>query len=232
LLTQAADQLFSAAKQRLYETSRDNHHRNHPEKMQEKPLSSSSSSSLSSAIKIVLEPNPKWKALEDLLHEIHRHHQEKQLRDSAATTILPHQGGARILIMVRDDRTVAQLREFLVFGHAMLLHRFRQYVCQNEGKKKSIEHERLLEHVVLHATSPGTKAEVTPPVVMPKTATTMAGSKKRKEGMTITAASGDNCAKGPPSSSCISSSYGMSVEELAHWRYFSRSIYMYIDGYR
>ncbi|OQS04833.1 DNA repair endonuclease XPF [Thraustotheca clavata] len=154
LFTSAADRLFTAAKKRLYKVG----------KKKDK-------------VEITLEPNSKWKSLDDLLNEINQ--AKSKLDENLA-------GGVSTLIMVRDERTSSQLREYLYFnGSDMLEHRFRQYL-QQKNSSFSTEHQLLLQAIGL-------------------TTTTTATSGKRKS---TPAAASDN---GPSELA----SYGLSMEELA-----------------
>ncbi|XP_039630424.1 DNA repair endonuclease XPF [Polypterus senegalus] len=60
---------------------------------------------------LVLEVNPKWEALSEVLKEIERENKEAELEPG------------RVLICASDDRTCAQLREFVVRGPEALLTR-------------------------------------------------------------------------------------------------------------
>ncbi|KDO30046.1 hypothetical protein SPRG_05237 [Saprolegnia parasitica CBS 223.65] len=106
-------------------------------------------------IELTLEANSKWQSLHELLAEI---------RDAPATSSV--QGGAATLILVRDERTCAQLREFLYCGGTdMLQRRFRQYLQQKGGTSFSTEHQLLLQACgiapAVHKTSAGKRKAVT-----------------------------------------------------------------------
>ncbi|KAG7390554.1 DNA repair endonuclease XPF [Phytophthora pseudosyringae] len=133
LFTDAADRLLTAAKERLYQIV---------DPKTKKPvnlrqLASSNGAGSSAAgnaeLKLVLEQNPKWDALKEILDEVHNEQkkQKKQNKDK-----LPA-GGASILVMIKDERTCAQLREFLSLGaQEMMRRRFGHYLLQKEATLK------------------------------------------------------------------------------------------------
>ncbi|TDH72931.1 hypothetical protein CCR75_008688 [Bremia lactucae] len=130
LFTDAADRLLTAAKERLYQlvdvtTKKPINCRQPPFT---KKLSSPGTNNVE--LKLILEQNPKWDALNEILDEFHDKHQpkSKQLNDRLVA------GGASVLVMVKDERTCAQLREFLSLGaQEMMRRRFGHYLLQKEA---------------------------------------------------------------------------------------------------
>ncbi|OQR98626.1 DNA repair endonuclease XPF [Achlya hypogyna] len=101
-----------------------------------------------SAIELTLEPNAKWQAVDDLLREI---------RDTPSAAAL--RGGTSTLIMVRDERTCSQLREYLYFGGTdMLRRRFCSYLQQKGASSFSTEHQLLLQACGIAPATTGPKA--------------------------------------------------------------------------
>ena len=91
LLTPAADRLFKIAKQRIY-----NIIPTKPTAKNPNPVS---------RLKPVLEENPKWKLLHQILTEI-----EKKSKDEDSDS------DARILVMVKDERTLDTIKSYLLDG--------------------------------------------------------------------------------------------------------------------
>ncbi|XP_029432485.1 DNA repair endonuclease XPF isoform X2 [Rhinatrema bivittatum] len=81
---------------------------------------------------LVLESSPKWEALSDVLQEIERENQ-----DSDALG-----GPGRVLICASDDRTCAQLREYITAGAEALLMRLYK---KSFGRDEKIEEPWLKE---------------------------------------------------------------------------------------
>lgn len=126
LFTEAADRVFTAAKDRLYSVSKTS-----------KPFVTVGAVSL----ELQIELNPKWVSLLEVLAEIQE--QRKTMTDRL--------GGADILIMAKDERTCAQIRESLYLGGTkMIKRRFARYLadrCSTFSKfaTLSIEQQLLLE---------------------------------------------------------------------------------------
>jgi DNA excision repair protein ERCC-4 len=96
LLTPAADVLFRTAKERIYTIVVPK-----PTLQVPKPVAK---------LKPVLEENPKWRLLRNVLDEIQQDYEEKkQHRDETG-------GPANVLVMVKDERTLESLRSYLVDG--------------------------------------------------------------------------------------------------------------------
>lgn len=152
LFTEAADRLFTAAKERLYRVV--DKKTRAPINLRRLGGSSGASASLKAytiknvELELVLERNPKWEALAQTLEEVY---EELHKKEAGATFA----GGASVLVMVKDERTCAQLREFLSLGDRdMMQRRFGHFLLQKEAalKKKAssaaslgIEQTLLLE---------------------------------------------------------------------------------------
>lgn len=133
LFTEAADRLFTAAKERVYRVV---------DKKTKNPINLRKLGANSAATKaftvknveldLVLERNPKWQALSQTLDDVHEEMQQKE-------SVTQYAGGAMVLVMVKDERTRAQLREFLSLGdREMMKRRFVHFLLQKEAaiKKK------------------------------------------------------------------------------------------------
>ncbi|KAK1930615.1 DNA repair endonuclease XPF [Phytophthora citrophthora] len=171
LFTDAADRLLSAAKERLYQIV--NAKTKKPISLRRPGPSTSAGSRTAGTstdnaeLKLVLEQNPKWDALKEILDEVH---DEQKQQDKKRQV----DGGASVLVMVKDERTCAQLREFLSLGaQEMMRRRFGHYLLQKEAilKQKggnmaslSLEQKLLLEAATkLRTDELYTEDEVSPP---------------------------------------------------------------------
>ena len=107
LLTTPGDELFKVAKERIYRIV-DGHHQ-----QQQQPRSKNGPKPLKRLI-CELEENPKWRLLHQVLSEVEGRHREKNKgrdRDDE------DQGGNnRVLVMVKDERTLGSIRSYLVDG--------------------------------------------------------------------------------------------------------------------
>ena len=106
LLQPTGEILFQKAKERLYcitETSGQS-------KLKSKPPEANVQNTDPSVLKPILEENPKWRLLRKVLTEIqqefHEHHDSLNLTTKAA----------RILVMVKDERTIETLHSYLTEG--------------------------------------------------------------------------------------------------------------------
>ncbi|CAH0476693.1 unnamed protein product [Peronospora belbahrii] len=134
LFTDAADRLLSAAKERLYQIV---------DPTTKKPvnlrqLGASNGAALQTAniaeLKLVLEQNPKWDALKEIVDEVHEQQCDQKKKKNQEKLAA---GGASVLVMVKDERTCAQLREFLCLGaQEMMRRRFAHYLLQKEATLK------------------------------------------------------------------------------------------------
>jgi DNA excision repair protein ERCC-4 len=89
LLTPAADRLFRIAKKRIYTI------------IPSKPTAKNPNPV--SRLQPILEVNPKWRLLHQVLTEIERKSKDRQ-------------GGARVLVMVKDERTLESIKSYLIDG--------------------------------------------------------------------------------------------------------------------
>ena len=121
LLTPAADSLFRTAKERLYSI-----HYKDPSEEIPNPVG---------VLVPSLEDNPKWRLLKTVLGEIK---DEEDLRE--------HDRAAVILVMVKDDRTLMELREYLMRGkdYTMTL-RWCRYLEKYNDRVRAIGAEKLPE---------------------------------------------------------------------------------------
>jgi DNA excision repair protein ERCC-4 len=115
LLTPAADMLFRKAKERLYTLI--------------KPKATKKVPNPVAKLKPVLEENPKWRLLRHIIKEIHEDYSKK-------TKTL---GPVNVLIMVKDERTVADVRSYLVDGRqkAMTM-RWLRYLEGYNDRSRSV----------------------------------------------------------------------------------------------
>ncbi|KAI9923079.1 hypothetical protein PsorP6_000256 [Peronosclerospora sorghi] len=133
LFTDAADRLLTAAKERLYKIV---------DPKTKKPVNFLQVGALNgmtldaagiAELELVLEQNPKWDVLKEILDEVHNEQQryEKQQKTRESEKLAAR--GARVLVMVKEERTCAQLREFLSLGaQEMMRRRFAHYLHQKE----------------------------------------------------------------------------------------------------
>ncbi|KAI8332645.1 hypothetical protein BC941DRAFT_436197 [Chlamydoabsidia padenii] len=97
LFLDAADQLITSARKRVYVKSTDKEYESTPDMAYNHTLVGD----LPNNTRLVLEEQPKWKLLQDILDEI----------GEDATTNTIH--GAPVLVMVNDQRNCAQLQEYI-----------------------------------------------------------------------------------------------------------------------
>jgi DNA excision repair protein ERCC-4 len=137
LFTDAADRLLSAAKERLYQIV-DSRTRKPINLRQIASSSAAGSTTADNAeLKLVLEENPKWSALKEILDEVHEDQQTAEKKRSSREKDSVAAGGASVLVMVKDERTCAQLREFSSLGaQEMMRRRFGHYLLQKEATLK------------------------------------------------------------------------------------------------
>jgi len=142
LLTKAGHDIFRIAKQRVY--------RIQPGKTitvtQKDDETSSSQGSAKKTTTVqqvgilipVLEPNPKWKLLEQVLKEIRQDYDEKygEHNDSGVSF-----GPVNVLVMVQDDRTLGSISNLLQDGaHKTMLERWKWYLEGiNDDKRSRID---------------------------------------------------------------------------------------------
>ncbi|KAF4149743.1 ERCC4 domain [Phytophthora infestans] len=132
LFTDAADRLLTAAKERLYHIV--DSKTGKPVNLRQVSSNGSSSKAAENAeLKLTLDQNPKWEALREILDEVYAEQKKKtrQTKENSAA------GGASVLVMVKDERTCAQIREFLSLGaQEMMRRRFGHYLLQKEAALK------------------------------------------------------------------------------------------------
>ncbi|OWZ18322.1 DNA repair endonuclease [Phytophthora megakarya] len=129
LFTDAADRLLTAAKERLYQLVDSTTQK--PVNLRQIGSSNGGKTADNVELKLVLEQNPKWDALKEILDEVHDEQKKKQNKEKMAA------GGANVLVMVKEERTCAQLREFLALGaQEMMRRRFGHYLLQKEATLK------------------------------------------------------------------------------------------------
>ncbi|KAJ0410113.1 hypothetical protein ATCC90586_001598 [Pythium insidiosum] len=165
LFTEAADRLLLAAKGRLYEAV---------DRKTQQPVDLrrvGGGDAKNAVMQLTLEGNPKWTALAQILDEVYT-----ETASSSASSSDEPLGGAQVLIMVKDERTCAQLREFLALGEReMMRRRFGHFVLQREAgmrkaktgarESRSLEQQFLLDsaaefRAMLHGdTAPAPKSK-------------------------------------------------------------------------
>ena len=127
LLTPAANVLFRHAKERLYRLVRS--------EKEEGPW----------RLETILEENPKWKLLQQVLQEIHDKHKQQQSTNASDTRIHHHPHPHRhrhqpttVLVMVKDDKTLDTLRAYLTDGKKRtLLLRWLRYLEQFNDRSRA-----------------------------------------------------------------------------------------------
>lgn len=118
LLTPAADVLFRKAKERLFTL-----HRPVPTKQVPNPVLKCQS---------VLEENPKWRLLSNILSEIReKFEKEQHSADRSA-------GPTNILIFTKDDRTMNAVKDYLIQGKRALLFKWLRFLEQQNDRSRSI----------------------------------------------------------------------------------------------
>ena len=111
LLTPAADRLFKVAKERMY-----NIVQMKPSKKNANPLP---------CLQLILEVNPKWRLLHEVLLEIRRKDKDKNK--------------ARILVMVKDERTLQNIKSYLVDGKDLaMMKRWLQYLKSVNQRSRAL----------------------------------------------------------------------------------------------
>lgn len=132
LFTEAADKLLSAAKERLYQVVDRKTQR--PINLRRLAPGTTAPTPESVELKFVLEGNPKWEALVQVLDEVNEENRKAAGVAAGGESKRSASGGANVLVMVKDERTCAQLREFLSLGEKeMMRKRFGHYLLQKEA---------------------------------------------------------------------------------------------------
>ncbi|KAL3914926.1 MAG: hypothetical protein SGILL_005883 [Bacillariaceae sp.] len=122
LTTPAADLLFGKAKERLYH-------------IRKKKKGSGNTISANTLVP-VLEENPKWRLLKNVLNEIRDKEETTTTQKSSMTTTKP--SSTTILVLTRDERSCNTLRQYLVEGRdrTMTLKWLRFLEHQNERSRQ------------------------------------------------------------------------------------------------
>ena len=138
LLSPAAEVLFSKAKERVYrihrpvgssKTNRQDKNEPHQKEQQQQPLAS---------CQPVLEENPKWRLLRQVLMEIRDDYKKKQREKADAKMEESSSVGPKnILIMVKDDRTLDTVRDYLLQGRRTIWLRWLRYLEQYNDRSRS-----------------------------------------------------------------------------------------------
>jgi DNA excision repair protein ERCC-4 len=119
LLTPAADHLFRKAKERVYTIH--------------KPAPTAKVPAPVARCQPVLEENPKWRLLRQVLTEIQQAYDKQQEK-----TQDNNKGPSHILVMVKDDRTLETVKDYLVQGKRTLLLRWLRHLEQFNDRSRSI----------------------------------------------------------------------------------------------
>lgn len=86
----------------------------------------------------VLEQNPKWQLVADLLEEIKKLYKKEAAKAQKEGKPNEPIGGSRVLIMVKDESTAAQLSEMLCLGgEAMMKQRFLRFLTAFSNKEQA-----------------------------------------------------------------------------------------------
>lgn len=121
MLTSAGDSVFTAAKERVYRivplSPSETSSFNGPTITDTKP----GSGSVTYGLKVVLEPNPKWSLLSDMLDEVEEALGCAAIRESDARLHAQQatRPGASVLVLTRDDRTSNCLQQYLTGDQAL-----------------------------------------------------------------------------------------------------------------
>jgi hypothetical protein len=122
MLTSAGDAVFTAAKERVYRVV--------PLSSCEIPLfrgptvidTKPGGGSVTYGLQVILEPNPKWSLLSDMLDEVEDALESAAIRDSDTALharLAAAQPGAGVLVLTRDDRTSNSLLQYLTGDQAL-----------------------------------------------------------------------------------------------------------------
>lgn len=126
LLTPAADVMFRHAKERLYRI--------------ERPKATRKEPNPPARLEAVLEENPKWKLLSQVLLEIQQEHEKQSSKLAQQPTT--------ILVMVKDERTLDTLQAYLKDGKKRtLMLRWLRYLEHYNDRSRSIANSSKEEGV-------------------------------------------------------------------------------------
>mmetsp|Transcript_31104 Transcript_31104/g.41503 ORF Transcript_31104/g.41503 Transcript_31104/m.41503 type:complete len:897 (-) Transcript_31104:112-2802(-) len=131
LLTPAADLLFRKAKDRVYKLSMG--------RRSATATTEENRPALVGKLTPVLEENPKWRLLKQVLTEVRRDWKEKKKQQQGKENIAKNAGGARVLVMTKDNRTLETLRSYLVEGkdRTMML-RWLNYLERYNDRSRTV----------------------------------------------------------------------------------------------
>ena len=125
LLTPAADRMFAAAKERMYSLT---------EQL------SAKTSKVVTRLEPTLEENPKWKLLHQVLSEIEVKEKKKTHTSNPNEVSNASFGlGARVLVMVKEERTLDVVQSYLVEGsNVTMTKRWIRYLQQVNDRSRSL----------------------------------------------------------------------------------------------
>jgi DNA excision repair protein ERCC-4 len=122
LLDPSADVIYKKAKERVYRLAKPIHF-GRDENSQENSL----------VLHAVLEENPKWKLLKEVLQEIIETH--CQQNDESETE---GDGPINLLIMVKDEKTVESIKSFLTVGNRTIMLRWLRYLELQNDRSRAV----------------------------------------------------------------------------------------------
>ncbi|CAM9640825.1 unnamed protein product [Ectocarpus sp. 6 AP-2014] len=148
--TSAADRLFVTAKARVYKIVPRNGAggaahgpRNSGVAAKKNATAAAAAAAAAYEVKLVLEENAKWRLAADVMKEIRDLHAARQRQHVVSKSPVPAEssaaaepaGGARVLVLVKDEQTCTQLRQHSALGApAMMTRRFLQFVRESEER--------------------------------------------------------------------------------------------------
>lgn len=124
ILDASGDIIFSKARERIFKVTRPK-----PTKRVPNPVA---------RLKPVLEENPKWRLLSQVVTEIRNDWPERQ-EHHRHTGRVGTAGGARVLIMVKDERTLDSIRTYLIEGKERIMTlRWVRYLEQINDRSRAV----------------------------------------------------------------------------------------------
>ena len=124
ILDTSGDIIFTKARERIFKVTRPK-----PTKRVPNPVS---------RLKPILEENPKWRLLTQVVTEIRNDWPERQ-EHNRRTGRSQTAGGARVLIMVKDERTLDSIRTYLVEGRERIMTlRWVRYLEQVNDRSRAV----------------------------------------------------------------------------------------------
>lgn len=132
LLTPAADLLFRRAKDRLYRIEKPRPTRDIPDPV--------------ARLKPVLEENPKWRLLREVLTEVRkewnegRKHTQGERGDNIEDSNVAYtNGGSQVLIVVKDEKTLDAIKTYLVEGRERTMTlRWLRYLEHHNDRSRAV----------------------------------------------------------------------------------------------